>query len=172
MSENLVKKWLVVQIKPNSDSLAFRNLQRQSFEIFIPKMRVTKKKSNKFIYKDVPVFPGYMFIGINRQNSNWMKINSTYGVSKVLVFNKKPYEISSDLILALKKKYELNISPTIKGDLEKGDNIKFNSGPFVDLFAKIEAIDDKSRIWVILETSGNYNKIKIQPTEKINFTKL
>ena len=34
MSQNLAKKWLVAQIRPNSHDLAIRNLERQGFEVF------------------------------------------------------------------------------------------------------------------------------------------
>ena len=53
MNEKFVKKWFVVQIKPKSYDLAYRNLERQGFEAFAPKMRITTKKENKFINKDV-----------------------------------------------------------------------------------------------------------------------
>ena len=172
MSKIFVKNWLIAQIKPNSYDLAIRNLERQGFETFLPKMKATIKKENRFINKNVFVFPGYMFIGFNLQNFNWTKINSTYGVSKVLVFNKKPSEISYDLIEAFKNRYEANIGPTLKESLQKGDTIKFNSGPFVDLIARIENVDNANRIWVLLEAMGGYHKLKLQQTEKLKYIKV
>ena len=172
MNKNLVKKWLVVKIKPNSYDMAIRNLERQGFEFFGPKMKITIKKENKFIYKDILVFPGYIFVGVDRQSSTWTKINNTYGVSKVLVSNNKPCEISNDIILALKNRYEDNIKPIVKERLKNGDTIKFINGPLVDLIAKIEAIDDNSRIWVILEAMGEYKKLKIRQTKKMDIIKV
>ena len=104
MCKSLDKKWFIAQIKPNSYNLAIRNLERQEFETYLPKMKITIKKEKKFINKDVSVFPGYIFVGVSANGSNWTKINSTLGVSKVLVFNKKPPVIPCDLIVALKKK--------------------------------------------------------------------
>ena len=172
MGKNLVKKWLIAQIKPYSYDLAIRNLERQGFETFVPKMKITIKEKIFFINKDVFVFPGYVFIGVDPLNSNWTKINSTYGISKLLSFNNKASEISHDLILALKNRYDENIEQTIKENLKKGDIIKFNSGPFVDLIAGIEALDGKNRIWVLLEAMGQKMKVKIQKTEKIKFYKV
>ena len=67
MDQNLFKKWFVVQIKPNSGDLAVRNLERQGFETFGPKMKITIRKNNKFFNKEVLVFPGYIFVGIRHQ---------------------------------------------------------------------------------------------------------
>jgi transcriptional antiterminator RfaH len=171
VNQNLVKKWLVVQIKPNSYDLAVRNLQRQGFETFLPKMKTTIKTENKFINKNVLVFPGYVFVGVEPQNFNWNKINNTYGVARVLAFNSKPALISIDLIIALKNRYETNINPIIEESLNKGDTIRFNHGPFVNLIARIEALDDKNRIVVILQALGENRRVKIQQAEKMNFTK-
>ena len=171
MNLNLKKKWLVARIKSNSYDLAMRNLERQGFENFFPKTKVTIKKENKFVIKDILVFPGYGFIGIEPQNSNWTKINSTYGVSKLLTYNKKPSEIPFDLIEALKNRYENNVDP-INENLKKGDTIKFNNGPFAELVANIESIDAKKRIYIILEVMGGQRKLKINLKEEINFIKI
>ena len=172
MNPSLKKKWLVAQIKPKSHDLAFRNLERQGFETFLPKTDITKKKENKFINKEVFVFPGYAFIGIDPQNPNWTKINSTYGVSKLLTFNNKPCEIPFDLIVTLKNRFENKVDPIISENLKKGDIIKFNNGPFVELVANIQSVEEKKRIYVLLEVMGGRRKFKINLKEEINFIKI
>lgn len=165
MSQSLIEKWVIAQIKPNSCDIAVRNLERQGFKTFLPKIKTTIKKENRFINKSIFVFPGYIFIGFNPKNLNWIKINSTYGISKVLVFNQKPSQISYDLILALKNRYKENIDLTLKECFQKGDSIKFNTGPFVDIIARIENLDSKNRIWVLLDVMGGYRKLKLKQNE-------
>ena len=172
MYSNLKDKWFVVQIKPNSYELAIRNLERQGFQTLLPKMKVTIKKENKFINKDAFLFPGYVFVGIDLQSSNWSKINSTYGVLKLLSFNNKPSEISYDFIMALKKRYYDNTNLIINKNLKNGDMIKFNDGPFVDLVAKIESVHPKQRIYVLLEAMGGARKLELNIKGKINFIKI
>ena len=169
MSERLIQKWMIAQIKPNSCDLAVRNLERQGFKTFVPKIKTTIKKEDRFINKNVSLFPGYVFIAFNPYQLTWMKINSTYGVSKVLVFNKKPSEISYDIILALKDRYEKNIDSTLKENFQTGDTIRFNSGPFVDIFARIEKVDSKKRIWILLEVMGGYRKLNLKQTEILKY---
>lgn len=171
MNKKPSETWLIAQIKRNSYHLACRNLVRQDFEIFIPKMKITVKKEKKFIIKDVFVFPGYIFIKINKQNSNWTKINNTYGVSKLLTFNNSPAEISNDLIIDLKIRYEVNMDRLTGVGLQKGDLIKFQYGPFVEHMAKIESLEETNRIWVLLEFLGGYRKLKLQKPEMSTFIK-
>ena len=172
MNNNLLKKWFVAQIKPNSHDLAVRNLERQGFETYLPKIQKTLKKKNKFIDKEALLFPGYAFVGIDLQSSDWIKINSTYGVSKLLCFNNKPSEIPLDLIVALKNRYQNNVNQIINENLKRGDTIKFNNGPFADLVANIESINQKKRIYVLLEVMGGHQKLKINLREEINFFKI
>ncbi len=101
LTEN--KKWFVAQIKPNSYNIANQNLLRQGFETFVAKMNVTTRKNNRFVAKNSYLFPGYIFVSFDPKLTNWTKINSTYGISKIISFNKRPAEIPSNLILELKK---------------------------------------------------------------------
>ena len=171
MNKNLHKKWLIAQIKPNSYNTAIQNLERQGFETFLPIMEITQRKKNKFIVKNDYVFPGYMFVGFGLHTLSWTKINSTYGVSKILAYNKKPSEISSDLILELKKRYQITINPTQKVNLQKGDAIKFYAGPFVDLIAKVESVEKNNRIWVLLEAMGGHQRLKIHSVDTNKYYK-
>jgi transcriptional antiterminator RfaH len=172
MYQNLEKKWFVVQVKPNSYDIAIRNLERQGFKTFLPKTRVTVRKKNIFLFKDSYVFSGYMFVGVDTGSVNWTKIKNTYGVSKILVFNNKPSVIPNDLIMALKTQYEGKIAQLAQKDFNQGDLIKFNSGPFLDLIAKIESVDNRMSIYVLLEMMGGQRKLKVNLNEKINFIKV
>ena len=171
MNQSLDKKWFIAQIKPNSYKVATQNLERQGFETFLPKMETTQRQNNKFLLKNVYVFPGYMFVCFDPRIITWTKINNTYGVSQILTFNKKPSEISSDLILELKTRYGINKNPNQKEKLKKGDSIKFYTGPFSDLIAKVESVNENNRIWVLLESMGGYKRLKLQNSEKNKYSK-
>ena len=64
------------------------------------------------------------------------------------------------------------INLLINEKLKRGDTIKFNNGPFVDLVTKIESVDSKKRIHVLLEVMGGRRKLEINLKEKINFIKV
>tara|TARA_B100001093_G_C26846763_1_gene1023186 strand:+ start:2934 stop:3452 length:519 start_codon:yes stop_codon:yes gene_type:complete len=172
MNKILKKNWFISQIKPNSYDIAIRNLERQGFETFLPKMEITMRNGNRFIYKNRNVFPGYLFVGFDSNIILWTKINNTYGVSRVLSFNEKPSEISYDLIKALKSRYQTNSVSIQKENLQKGDVIKFNNGPFADLIARVENMDEKNRIYVLLEAMGGNQRLKLNHIENIKYNKI
>ena len=129
-------------------------------------MEITQRQKNKFFVKNVYVFPGYIFVSFDPHLIAWTKINSTYGVSKILAFNNKPSEISSDLIFELKARYELKLVKPKKEKLQKGDSIKFFAGPFADLIAKVESVEENNRIWVLLHSQLLRMKSANGPTKK------
>jgi len=172
MNKNKTKKWFIVQVKPNAHEMATRNLARQGFETFLPEMSITSKKNNKYLEKKTLLFPGYMFVCFDPNLLKWNLINSTYGVSKILSFNNKPAEISSDLILALKLRYSPDETFSVNENLEKGDRIKMITGPFVNFFAKVENVEGSNRIWILLENAGVIQKLKLENRLNIDYNKV
>ena len=71
----------------------------------------------------------------------------------------------------LKIRYGTNSNPTPKEKLQIGDCIKFYTGPFTDLFAKIESVDTKNRIWVLIEAMGGNQRLKLQNVETNKYKK-
>ena len=98
-------------------------------------------------------------------------INSTYGVSKILSFNKKPAEIPYDIILELKIRYDNNNTLQQEANLKKGDNIEISTGPFTELIAKVLNVEKNNRIWLLMEYMGGTRKLKSH-NEKFKYRKL
>ena len=82
------KKWYVLKYKPKAHLRAMRNLNQQGFETFLPLHDTTSRKLSRFINTSKPLFPGYMFIRFDKAESEWHKINNTYGVSWTFIWPK------------------------------------------------------------------------------------
>ena len=155
------KEWFILQFKANSHHQALRNLKRQGFETFLPLYETSSRKSSRFINSSRPLFPGYMFIAFDKAQTEWHKINNTYGVSRLVTFNSVLKSVPNIFINNLMMRYDLSgkILPIEK--LRKGDQVKITKGPFVDFIASIEKYETDQRIWVLLDLMGR--KTKMQP---------
>ena len=60
-----INQWYLIQLKPNSHSLAERNLRRQGFETFLPMQKITHRKASRFVSDLKPAFLGYMCVSVN-----------------------------------------------------------------------------------------------------------
>jgi transcriptional antiterminator RfaH len=153
------KEWFILQFKSNSHQLAAKNLNRQGFETFLPLHNTTSRITSRFINTSKPLFPGYMFIKFDRTKSEWHKINSTYGVSRLITFNTTLKSIPTIFVDHLMKRYDLSGKLLPIKKLKKGDQVTVLTGPFASFIATIEKYEDDQRIWVLMDLMGR--KIKI-----------
>jgi transcriptional antiterminator RfaH len=154
------KEWFILQYKANSHQIAKNNLERQGFETFLPLYNITSRKASRFINTSQPLFPGYMFIKFDRANTNWHKINNTYGVSRLITFNSIIKSIPSTFVDNLIKRYNLSDESLPMQKLKKGDQVKVLKGPFANFIATVETYDRDQRIYILMNLMGRKTKIQ------------
>ena len=154
------KEWFILQFKSNSHHLAAKNLNRQGFETFLPLHETTSRRLSRFINTSKPLFPGYMFIKFDRAESEWHKINSTYGVSRLITFNSILKSIPTIFVDHLMKRYDSSGKLIPIKKLKKGDQVTVLKGPFANFAATVEKYKDDQRIWVLMDLMGRKTKIQ------------
>ena len=163
------KEWFVLQFKSNSHHIAAKNLNRQGFETFLPLHDTTSRKISRFINISKPLFPGYMFIKFDRAESEWNKINSTYGVSRLITFNSVRKSIPTIFINHLMKRYDLSGKLIPIQKLKKGDQVTVLTGPFANFIATVEKYEADQRIWILMDLMGRKTKI-ITPSDALKLS--
>ena len=154
------KEWFILQFKSNSHHLAAKNLNRQGFETFLPLHDTTSRRTSRFINTSKPLFPGYMFIRFDKTESEWHKINSTYGVSRLITFNSILKSIPTAFVDSLMKRYDLSGKLLPMQKLKKGDQVKVLKGPFANFIATVEKYEEAQRIWILMDLMGRKTKIQ------------
>jgi len=144
--------WVLIYTKVKQEKKANENHQKQGFKTFLPLMN-TVSKTNK-ITSTVPVFPRYLFAQINLGLDNWSTINSSYGVSHIVMFGETFTSVPPSIIRFIQEKlnkegiYKENISVV---NYKKGDSLTIKEG----LFAGVEAIflsdKPKDRVRLLLK---------------------
>ena len=155
------KEWFILQFKSNSHHLAAKNLNRQGFETFLPLHDTTSRRLSRFINTSKPLFPGYMFIKFDRAESEWHKINSTYGVSRLITFNSILKSIPTIFVDHLMKRYDLSGKLLPIQKLKKGDQVTVLKGPFANFIATVEKYEADQRIWILMDLMGRKTKIQL-----------
>ena len=153
-------EWFILQYKANSHDQAVKNLNRQGFETFLPLIDITSQKVSKFISDTQPLFPGYMFVKFDRTKSEWHKINSTYGVSRLVTFNAILKSISATFVNSLINRCDSSGKLLPVKELKEGDRVKVLKGPFANFFATIETFETEKRIWILMDLMGRKTKIQ------------
>ncbi|SHF37207.1 transcriptional antiterminator RfaH [Ruegeria intermedia] len=154
------KTWLLAQTKPNTEARAQHNLENQGFRVFAPKIRETRRIGGRFKDKLSLLFPGYIFVQVNPNSSPWRKINSTYGVSRLVSFTQnRPAIVPPALITNLRIRFSEGIDAPSESTLEPGDTVQLIRGPFAGFAAKVETVEAKNRIWLLLDLMGRETRV-------------
>ena len=154
------KKWYILQFKANSQHQARKNLTRQGFDTFLPLHDITSRKASRFISTSKPLFPGYMFVTFDRAESEWHKINNTFGVSRLITFNSILKSIPTIFVDHLMKRYDLSGKLIPIKKLKKGDQVTVLKGPFANFIATVEKYEADQRIWILMDLMGRKTKIQ------------
>jgi transcriptional antiterminator RfaH len=159
------KEWFILQFKANSYRQAIRNLNRQGFETFLPMHENTSQKKCRFTNSTKPLFPSYMFIKFDKTESEWNKINNTYGVIRLVTFNSILKSISTSIVEKLITRCDPSGKLIPVKNFKKGDHVKISRGPFEDFIASVETYEIDHRIWVLIELMGRKTKIQASASD-------
>ena len=149
-----MKKWYLIKAKPKQEKIAIANLESQNYDVYCPWAKINNKI--------VVLFPGYLFIYLDKASQNWGSIRSTKGVLNFVRFGLNYAKISNNLIDLIKAN-ELNTSERIKclSGFKPGDNVQINEGVFKDCIAIFESFKSDERVVLLMNIMGHQQEINI-----------
>ncbi|MGD2074366.1 MAG: transcriptional activator RfaH [Gammaproteobacteria bacterium] len=96
--EHQTRRWYVIHTKPRQKTLAADNLQRQSFEIHLPRLEQIRRDRGKWRRSIEPLFPRYLFIRLALGRDNTAPIRSTRGLTRLVGFTGRPAPVPEAFI--------------------------------------------------------------------------
>ena len=165
-TKSLSANWYAAQLKANGFSKAVANLNRQGFQSFMPLRRKTVRHARQIGETLKPVFPGYLFIRFGERQSDWRKVNSTIGVSKLISFSQNlPAPVPQELIDSLRLRCDQKNVLLPLTDLATGDRVKILSGAFSEFNGQIETLLPGDCARLLLQFMGQTTRVDIAKTE-------
>lgn len=158
-------KWYVIQCKANQQQRAETNLCNQGFDIYSPSIPVERIINRKRVIREEVVFPGYIFIRLDLESSNWPALNNTRGVGKIVSFSGCPRSVSDDLFNALRKQFDVQGNPVAL--FKAGDKVQVTDGCFKDIEAIVKAVTPDERIIVLLRILHSHQTIAFPVTQLV-----
>ncbi len=147
-----MKKWYVIQVfRGYEEKISIEASQDSSYKIFYPKrVKIFKNRSGSY-HKNVPLFPGYIFIETEKNYSHFYEfyskvLNPLEGVIKVLKHKSNAEALwpeEKEFIQSLCNKD--NIVETSKG-LKVNDKVLITEGPLIGKESQIIKIDRHKRL--------------------------
>lgn len=166
MHEDLNIAWYLAQTKPNGHRIALRNLDQQGFRTFLPTHDTPARKRGKTVVEQKPLFPGYLFVGVDSQSARLDKVNSTFGVNRLVAFGASPVKVPVSLITEIRTQCDESGKLLPPQSFGAGTTVKVTTGPFSDLLATVERMDGQQRVWVLLDILGKDTRVAV-PTQAL-----
>lgn len=148
--------WYAAYTQPNAEAKAVEHLARQGYSVYLPRYRRTVRHARRRALVLRPLFPRYLFVGLDRLTQRWRPIRSTVGVVGLVASGDEPVPVAEGIVDGLRRQesdgaFDL-LSPVQR--LRAGDAVRVIEGPFVDLVGKLLGMADHERVFVLLELLG------------------
>lgn len=166
---NVESRWFLAQLKPRSLARASANLERQGFAPFSPYRNRVKRVGPRMKSVRDPLFPGYVFVRFDPATTQWRKINSTYGVARLVTLRANvPTPVPEGLVEALVERAEPDGRLEDAPVFAVGDDVRVVSGPFVNFLGVVDSLEGPERVGVLLEMMGQAvrGKFRAQDLER------
>ncbi|WP_411976628.1 transcription termination/antitermination protein NusG [Sulfitobacter faviae] len=155
MSNSIRAGWFVAQLRPHGLAQARVHLRRQGFDTFSPALVHRPHNQPNKLRAARPLFPGYLFVNFDPNQNGWTAINSTRGVSRLILNDpRRPRPLPAELIRALQNRWDPRNDHKGEDDLAVGDCVRILTGPFAELVTKIEALPSAERVGVLIDLMG------------------
>ena len=156
--------WCVAHTQPLKEVVAKQHLLDQGFEVYLPRFKKIIRHARKAEEKLLPLFPRYIFVGMNLEKDGWRRINGTRGVSHLLMSNdlnpaKVPTRIVHELRAGEVSDGIVHVSSLVT--FAKGEKVRIVEGAFADQMAVFESMDDKSRVQLLLTFMGREMRVTL-----------
>lgn len=163
MSESSSLFWFAILAKPRQEELAEKNLQNQKYNVFLPRIRVQKRKLGKWQDVMEPLFPRYLFVQMNPNEVSISPIRSTRGVAGMVKFGTILKPVPNSVIEFLKRGEGTadGYHTLARSRFQPGREVEILDGPFVGLRGIYRIPRGKDRALVLIEILGRQNKLTI-----------
>ncbi|MED5610865.1 transcription/translation regulatory transformer protein RfaH [Pseudomonas sp. JH-2] len=139
------KRWYLVQCKPRQAPRALEHLERQGYECLLPMHQIERLHKGQLQQLSEPLFPGYLFIHLDKVDDNWLPIRSTRGVSRIVSFGGHPTSVPKIVISQLANRQ----APMLPA-LSQGDQVLIDDPNLQQLEAIFLSKDGNSRVLLLL----------------------
>lgn len=155
------KQWYVVQTQTHAENKAAAHLARQDFEVYVPRYLKRRRHARRTELVAAPLFPRYIFVGVDMATQRWRSIQSTFGVCRLVCNGDNPATVARGAVEALRlredeKGFVVLDSPP---QFLAGDKVRVLDGAFADCFGSFEGMRADERVTLLLDLLGR--KVRI-----------
>jgi transcriptional antiterminator RfaH len=158
-----MRHWYTVQTRPRQEALAELHLQRQQFKTYLPKVLLRKRRRDKWTKVVEPLFPRYLFIRVDPNETSLAPVRSTRGVAGLVRFGHQLTPVPDGVIDYLRQAEDPDTHQHHAQEWphRSGDVVQVLEGPFKGLTGVFQAATAEDRALLLIELLGRQNTVDV-----------
>ena len=163
MERDGIDRWYAACSKPRQEAVAEENLLRQSFHVYLPRIRIRQRRRGQWIDAVEVLFPRYLFIRLDPLRRSTATVRSTRGVVGLVRFGGQPVVVPDAVMDALLQREDAasGLHQDNRPLFSAGEAIKLVDGPLAGMEGVFTQQDGDKRVIVLLELLGKANKVSM-----------
>jgi len=150
-----MRNWYLIKTKPRQENVAIKNLENQEYYTYCPIVKINNKH--------VVLFPGYIFIHLDKKRENWSPIRSTKGVLNFVRFGLNFAQAPDTVIEFLKANELINKEKFINlNKFKQGEKVQITDGVFKNCVAIFKSFKSEERLILLMNLLGQQQTINIK----------
>jgi transcriptional antiterminator RfaH len=150
-----MRNWYLIKTKPRQENVAIKNLENQEYSTYCPTVTINNKH--------IVLFPGYIFVHLDKKNENWSPIRSTKGVVNFVRFGLNFAQVPDNVIKFLKANQLINKEKLINlNKFKSGDKVQITDGVFKNCVAIFKSSKSDDRVILLMNLLGQQQTINIK----------
>ncbi len=163
-------RWYIVHVNSGHEQKVQKTLEQRvdsaSLKEKIPQIMVpTQEKivveSGKKKNIRERLFPGYVMIQMDMDDTTWHLVRSTTGVTGFVGVGGKPTPISDTEVESITRFSKME-APKFEVKFHAGDGVRIIDGPFADFLGKVDSLDEeKGKVKVLVSIFGRETPVEL-----------
>jgi len=151
-----VTSWYAVYTQPHAETKALEHLRRQGYSVYLPRYRTRISHARRRQTVLRPLFPRYLFAGIDGASMRWRPILSTFGVTDLVRTGDAPTPVRSEIVTAIREREDAGAFDQLgsRHSLRLGELVRVTAGALEDMVGRLVELRDQDRVVVLLELLG------------------
>jgi transcriptional antiterminator RfaH len=161
--------WYLVRTKPSVELTAQRNLERQGYEVYFPRLVLQVVRAGRRRQRMGALFPRYLFVHLKEGLQALAPVNSSTGVAAVVRFGMRYARVPDRVVRDLRDRADPCTGfhrLRTEHDLQRGSPVRIISGTFEGLEGVFERRTGVERVTVLLNLLGQNARVHL-PNESV-----
>jgi transcriptional antiterminator RfaH len=159
----MTTSWYAIHTQTHAEAKALDNLLRQGYRAYLPRCRIWVSHARRRQLALRPLFPRYLFAGVDEPAMRWRPILSTVGVSDVVRAGDRPAPVPGEIVEAIRAREQDGSFDGLdpRCSLRPGDLVRITAGAFEAMAGRLVELRDDDRVIVLLELLGRTVRARI-----------